>query len=280
MLALSIAAALASTPREQPDLGVVRFHDPRAPRSIHLGFDFGGVVLPAGFGPIDRTVWMLRGGPGWSIRVAKWLSLGGRHGIALYDAGKARLRAHDHQLEAALHPVVQAGIRSMHDRLAIGVETHALLESRVGGTPFELGGVRDTIVYLGYGMEYRLAGRWTLGWLAHYRHAWVYRDTQRQVRGAMRVAFLPGKGHRVALELTGLFVDRNPDQAGVKLPRRGVYGQVAGEYAWMSKVGVGPFLRARVASGFLGGEAPIFEIRHETLRTPWADVTAGVRATF
>ena len=288
MLPLALATMLLSgdgpvarsNDREPPDLGVTRYHDPRTPRSIHLGLDLGGVALPAGLGPLDRTVWTLRGGPAWSIRVAKWMSLGGRHGITLFDAGTARLRIHDHQLEAALHPMVQAGVRRVHDRLTIGVETHALLQTRVDGKPFKLGGVRDTVAYIGYGVEHRVAQRWAFGWQAHYRHAWVFKDTQRQVRGAMRVAFMPGTGHRVALEAIGLFVDRNPDQAGVSLPRRGVYGQLAGEYAWIAKVGVGPFVRARLASGFLGGEMPIMEIRHETLQTPWADVTLGVRASF
>src|SRR5689334_9558649 len=135
MLPLALATMLLSgdgpvarsNDREPPDLGVTRYHDPRTPRSIHLGLDLGGVALPAGLGPLDRTVWTLRGGPAWSIRVAKWMSLGGRHGITLFDAGTARLRIHDHQLEAALHPMVQAGVRRVHDRLTIGVETHALL---------------------------------------------------------------------------------------------------------------------------------------------------------
>lgn len=269
-----------SDDREQPDLGVTRYHDPRCRRGIHLGLELGGVALPAGLGPLDRTVWTLRGGPAWSIRVAKWMSLGGRHGITLYDAGDVRLRVHDQQVEAALHPMVQAGVRRVHDRLLLGVETHALLGMKVDGTKFKLGGVRDAVAYVGYGVEHEVAQRWAIGWQAAFRHAWVFRDTQRQLRGAVRVAFTPGRGHRLALEGVGTFVDRNADQAGVSLPRRGVYGQVAGEYAWMSKVGVGPFARARFASGMLGGEAPIFEIRQETLRAPYGDLTVGLRATF
>jgi hypothetical protein len=266
--------------REHPDLGIVRHHDPQCPRTLHLGMDLGGVVLPAGLGPLDHQVWTLRGGPAWAIRVAPWLSFGGRHGITLYDAATIRVRVHDHQVETAAHPLVQAGVGRVHDRLVLGVETHSLFEAKVGEASFRLGGVRDVVGYVGYGIEHTLAPRWSLGWQAHFRHAWVFRDTQRQVRAAVRVAFLPRPAHRLALELTGFFVDRKPDQGGVDVPRRGVYGSVAGEYAWMSRAGVGPMLRARYTTGFLAGEAPIYEIRNESLQTHFADLTLGLRARW
>lgn len=259
---------------------MVRHHEPQCPRTLHLGFDLGGVVLPAGLGPLERRVWTLRGGPAWAVRLAPWLSLGGRHGISLYDASTIRVRIHDHQLESAIHPMVQAGIPRVHDRLVLGVETHTLFEANVDGRSFRLGGVRDVVAYVGYGAEHALAQRWFLGWQAHFRHAWVFRDTQRQVRAALRVAFLPRPAHRLALETVGFFVDRNPDQAGVEIPRRSVYGQVAGEYAWMSRVGIGPVLRVRYTTGFLTGEAPIYEMRSESLRTHYADATIGLRARW
>ena len=266
--------------REHPDLGVVRHHDPQCARTLHLGLDLGGVILPAGLGPLERRVWTLRGGPAWAIRVAPWLSLGGRHGMSLYDASTIRVRVHDHQVEAAAHPMVHAGIPRVHDRVLLGVETHTLFEAKVDGTSFRLGGVRDVVGYLGYGVEHQLAHRWALGWQAHFRHAWVFRDTQRQVRAALRIAFLPRPAHRLALEAVGFFVDRNPDQAGIDVPRRGVYGQVAGEYAWMSGAGIGPVLRVRYTTGFLTGEAPIYEMRNESLQTHYADATIGLRARW
>ncbi|MBC8067915.1 MAG: hypothetical protein IAG13_06230 [Deltaproteobacteria bacterium] len=269
-----------SDEREHADLGILRYQDPRCLRSIHLGFELGGVALPARLGLFDRTVWSVRGGPSWSIRLAKWMSLGGRNGITIYDATTVRLRVHDHQVEAAFHPIAASGYSRIHDRLAIGVETHAVLQTKVDGVKFKLGGVRDVVAYLGYGMEHALGERWALGWQAHYRHAWVFRDTQRQLRGAMRVSFMPKPAHRVSLEATGFFVDRDSEQGGVSLPRRGVYGQLAAEYGWMSRYGVGPMVRVRYATGFFSGEAPIFELRQDSLDASYGDVTIGLRARW
>lgn len=262
--------------RQHPELGVVRHSDPTCRRDVWLGVDLGGVVIPERVGLFDRTVWTMRTGPAWAIRLSPWLSAGGRHGLSLYDAGNVRLRVHDHQVELAAHPLQDAR-PGLHDRLAVGVETHAVLRSTVDGVQFRLGGVRDAVLYAGYGIDHSLTKRWSLGWHAHYRHAWVFRDTQRQIRAGARVAFFPTPAHRIAASAVGFFVDRNPDQAGVDVPRRGVYGQLGLEYSWMSRVGIGPALAVRYTTGFLGGEAPIYEVRAETMSQSYADATIGIR---
>lgn len=262
------------------DLGNARYLDPECPRMAWLGLDLGGVVLPARLGLFDRTVWTLRVGPAWAIRLTPWLSLGGRHGLSWYDAGSVRLRVHDHQLEASAHPLVASGHARLHDRLAIGVETHAVLLSRVDGIDFKLGGVRDVVAYAGYGISHRVARRWSIAWHLQLRHAWVFVDTQRQLRAGLRVAFEPRAGHRLALEGLAYGIHRNPRQAGTLLPRTSLHAQIAGEYTWLSRRGVGPAVRLRYATGFLAGEAPIYEVRAESLSASYVDLTIGLRARW
>lgn len=265
--------------REHPELGIVRATDPACRRTVWLGADLGGVILPARLGLFDRTVWTLRSGPAWSVRLAPWLSAGGRHGLAMYDAGNVRLRVHDHQVELAAHPLAATRTR-VHDRLAIGLETHAVLKSTIDGVEFKLGGVRDAVLYGGYGIDHRVAERWRVGWHAHFRHAWVFRDTQRQLRAGIRVAFSPRPAHALRATALGFLVDRSPTQAGRPMPRRGVYGQFGLEYAWMSRHGVGPVLAARYTTGFLTGEAPVYEFRSESLTASYADATIGLRVVW
>lgn len=273
------AAPRPETTREHPDLGAVRYGDPGCRRQVWLGVDLGGVVLPARLGLFDQTVWTLRSGPAWAIRLSPWLSAGGRHGLSVFDAANVRLRVHDHQVELAAHPAEQRR-RGVHDRLTLGLETHAVLKSTVDGVEFRLGGVRDTVLYAGYGMEHRIATRLQLGWHLHFRNAWVFRDTQRQLRAGLRLAFSPRPAHRLVASAVGFGVDRSPTQAGRVMPRRGVYGQFAVEYAWMSRAGIGPVLQARYTTGFLTGEAPIYEFRAESLSAHYADATLGVRVVW
>lgn len=269
---------------EHVDLGSTRYTDPRCRRGVWLGADVGGVVLPARLGLFDRTVWTVRTGPAWAVRLSPWLSLGGRHGLTWYDAGNARLRVHDHQVELALHPWVASGHRRVHDRLTVGLETHAVLRTEVDGVAFKLGGVRDFVATVGYGAEHRLARRWALGWHGQLRQAWVFVDTQRQLRLGLRAVVMPRPRHRLALESILYAVDRNPRQAGTLVPRRGAYAQFALDYAWMGtparNLALGPALRLRYATGFLTGEAPIYEVREESLSTGYVDVTLGVRASW
>ena len=265
---------------EHPDLSTIRYDDPRCRKTAWLGVDVGGVVVPARLGLFDRTLWTVHVTPSWSVRIAKWLSLGGRHQMAWYDAENIRLRVHGQQLELAAHPVEATGHARLHDRLLVGVETHAIMKAKVGGVSFKLGGVRDTVAFFGYGMDHAIAKRWTLGWAAQFRHAWVYVDTQRQVRASVRAAFHPRPAHRLAAEAVGFVVHRNADQAGTPLPRVGAYAQFAADYGWMSRFGVGPMVRVRASTGFLSGEAPVWEIREEALDAPYGELIVGLRGVW
>jgi hypothetical protein len=272
--------ACAPQGREHPDLGTIRYDDPRCRKTAWLGIEVGGVVLPARLGLFDRTLWTVHVTPAWSVRLAKWLSLGGRHQMAWYDAQNIRLRVHVNQLELAGHPVATVTGLRLHDRIVAGVETHAIVKATVGGNEFKLGGVRDTVAYFGYGIDHAIGKRWTLGWQAQFRHAWVFVDTQRQVRASVRAAFHPRPAHRIAAEAVGFVVHRDRDQAGTPLPRVGGYGQFAAEYGWMSRFGVGPMVRVRGTTGFLAGEAPVWEIREEALDAPYGELVVGLRGIW
>ena len=261
-----------------PDLGVIRYRDPVARRAIWAGVDVTGAYVPASLGLFNRTVWMVRTVPAWALALTPWLAIGGRHGIAWYDAENIRLRLHHHQLELSGQPL-HARAR-MHDRLAVGFETHEVKNALIDGTDFRLGGIRDSIVHLGYGIEHDLSDRWRLGWRAQLRHAWVFLDTQRQVRVSVRAAFLPQPRHLVSLELVGFAINRNERQAGNLLPENSVHGQVAAEYLWMSRANIGVSVRARVLSSFLSGEAPVYEIREEALNAPYGELMLGLRAVW
>ncbi len=265
-------------PRVVPDLGIVRYADPAERRAAWLGFDLAASVVPRQLGLFDRTVWLVRGTPAWALALTPWLAVGGRHGLAWYDAGNARSRIHEHQLELSGQPAFRRA--SIQDRLAIGVETHNFTLLRVGGVDFKIAGIKDVVATLGYGMDHELARRWTLGWQLQLRHVWVFLDTQRQARLSVRVAFLPRPGHRLALEAIGFLVHRDEDQAGEPLPRTGLYGQIALDYTWMSRHNVGLTVRPRFASSFLSGEAPVYEIREEALDNMYADILVGFRAVW
>jgi hypothetical protein len=183
-------------------------------------------------------------------------------------------------LELAAHPVEAATDLRLHDRLTVGVETHALMKAKVGGNSFKLGGIRDTIATFGYGMDHAIGKRWTLGWAAQFRHAWVFVDKQRQVRGSVRAAFYPRPAHRLSAEAAAFVVHRDPDQAGTPLPRVSAAGQFAADYSWMSRFGVGPMVRVRGTTAYLVGEAPIWEIREEALDAPDGELVVGIRGVW
>ena len=100
------------------------------------------------------------------------------------------------------------------------------------------------------------------------------------MRGSVRAAFHPRPDHRIAAEAVGFLVHRNPDQAGTPLPRVGAYGQFALDYGWMSRFGIGPAVRVRATTGFLAGEAPVWEIREEALDAPYAELVVGIRGVW
>jgi hypothetical protein len=276
------STAWATAP-EIPDLGGVRYRDPQVARAIWAGMDVAGSVVPERFGLFDRTVWLARWMPAWSLGLTSWLALGGRHGLTWYDASTdstIRLRTHEHQLELSGRPMAANPSLSMTDRLHVGVTSHSVQSLIVGDTDFRPGGLRDFIVHFGYGIEHPLGRRWALGWQVQLRHAWVFLDTQRQVRASLRAVVRPRPPHELRLQAVLYGVHRDEDQAGNPLPRGGAYGQFNFDYVWLSRHGVGPFASARVATHFFSGEAPVFEIREEALNHVFADLTVGVRAVW
>lgn len=260
-----------------PDVGTIRYRDPPGGRAVWLGLDAGGVGLPRSATPYQRRVWLVRVEPAWAIGLIDRLAVGGRHGLTWYDAENIRLRVHSHQLELSAHAIQRP---RMHDRITLGYEMHELKLSVVEDVRFKIGGVRDDILTLAYGIEHDLGRAFTLAWQIQGRHAWVMLDTQRQLRGSVRAAWRPWPGHRLALSLVGYYVHRNRDQAGAPLPRHGAYAQVVGEYAWMSRRHVGFVIAARYANSFLSGEAPMFEIREESLNAHFGEAWLGVRAEW
>jgi hypothetical protein len=232
----------------------------------------------------DRRVWVLRPQGAWALALTPWLAAGGRHGVAWYDAtggsASSRLRVHEHQFQISGRPL--AGKRSLRlqDRLAVGVDLHSVENIVVQGTELRVGGLKDTVLGLGYGMEHQLGSRWLLGWRMQLRHAWVFRDTQRQVRGSLRATFRPRPPHALALEAMAYYVHRDEDPFGEPHPRNSVHGQFAFDYAWIGRRGVGLATRARFATNFLSGEAPIYEIQEEAMHSVYGDLTVGLRIVW
>jgi hypothetical protein len=266
-----------------PDLGVIRYRDPHVARAIWAGVDVGGSLLPGRLGLFDRTVWLVRTTPSWALALTEWLAIGGRHGLTWYDASTdttIRLRVHEHQLELSGRPMAANPALKMNDRLALGITTHNVQGLLVGDTDFKPGGIRDFILHLGYGIEHPLGRRWALGWNVQLRHVWVFVNTQRQLRAALRGVVRPKPGHELRLQAVLYAVHRDRDQAGNPLPRAGAYGQFTFGYVWMSRYGVGPFVQGRFTTTFLSGEAPVYEIREEALNNLFADLTVGVRGRW
>jgi hypothetical protein len=264
----------------QPDLGMVRFRDPAQRRMLWFGLGGAGIYLPAQLTRFDRPVWMARAPASWAAALTPWMAIGGRHSLIWYDASTVRTRIHEQMVELSGAP--SWGKHRFRDRLSLAVEVRDLKRTRIASTGaiFPVGGVRDVVVGLGYGAEHPVARRWRLGWQANGRLVWVFNDTQRQLRAAFRAAVTPRRGHEFSMAIVGHLVHRDPDQYAKGLPELTVHGQLVLDYAWMSRKGIGVFVRPRVASSFLSGEAPLYEVRGETLNSPFGDVTVGLRARW
>lgn len=264
-----------------PELGTIRYRDPELRRALWISLDTSGAYVPTSLGLFDRTVWTIRPAGAWALALTPWLAVGGRHSVAWYDAENIRVRVHSHQAELSGRPLAgsRPGVR-LDDRLAVGVSSHAIRNSEVDGLSIAPGGLLDTIVHLGYGLDHLLGTRWRLGWKLQGRYAWVYRDTQRQARASMRLAFHPRPPHRLSLDAVGYYVNRDAEQAGNPLPRNSLYGQVGLGYAWISRSGVGPWTQVRANSSFMSGEAPVYEIREEALNAGYGEVLVGMHARW
>ena len=258
-----------------PDLGPVRFRDPQGPHKAWLGVDFGGVVIPRRLGWYENRVWTAHASGAWALSLVPGLAVGGRHGLTLYDVTGARtavrLRLHTHQLELSASPLSRWGRGLATDRLFLGVQTHAVLEMKVGDIDVHPGGVRDTLAELGYGMEHPLGGRWSLGWRISGRYGWVFEDTQRHGLAALRLTFSPRPAHALSAGAQLYVVHRDGEQTP------SAHGVFEGQYAWMSDAGVGPFVGGRFATHFAAGTTPVFETRAAALDSVYGDLTLGVR---
>lgn len=284
-LGLAAQAGADVTGPEMPDLGSIRYRDPHHARRLWLGLEVGGIGLPKSLKLLDppRTVWTVRTTPSWALGLTPWLTIGGRHSMAWYGVEATYdvlLRIHEHQLEISGRPLASRSGLRMHDRLSLGYEGHDVENSMVGGEEFRLGGLKDTILSLSYGIEHLLGERWAVGWGVSLRYVWVFADEQRQIRASARASFWPRPPHELRFEAIGYYVNRNEDQAGNPLPEHGVYAQLAMQYTWLSRFNVGPTVRARFASTFLSGEAPVYEIREESLNNVYGDITVGLRAVW
>ena len=263
------------------DLGPVRHRDPQGKRQLWFGLELGGVVLPRRLGWYENRIWTAHATSAWALSVVPGLALGGRHALSLYDVTgpdtAVRLRLHAHQLELSGSPLSRWGRGRVQDRVFVGVQTHAVLQMRVGGIDVHPGGVRDTLAELGYGMHHPLGTRWGLGWRLSGRYAWVFEDTQRQGLASLRLTFQPRPAHALSAGAQLYLVHRDE---WANLPRMSANGVFEGEYAWMSAAGVGPFVGARFATRFAAGTTPVFETRATAADSVYGDVTVGLRVNW
>lgn len=266
-----------------PDLGPVRHRDPSGRRTLWLGLDGGGVVLPRRLGWYENRVWTAHVTPTWALSLVPGLTLGGRHGMTLYDVTGAsadvRLRLHHHQLELSGAPLMRWGHTRARDRLFVGVQTHRVVEMHVEDVDVHPGGVQDTIAELGYGMEHPLGDRWALAWRASGRYVWVFEDTQRMGTAALRLTFQPRPAHSLWAGAQLYLVHRDEGAMGGR-ERFTAHGVFEGQYAWMSEAGVGPFVGARFATHFASGTTPVFETRAAAVDSVYGEVTFGLRVQF
>ncbi len=262
-----------------PDLGPVRHRDPQGQRTLWLGLDAGGVVLPRRLGLYENRVWTAHATSAWALSLVPGLAIGGRHSLSSYDVTGAdtavRLRLHHHQLELSGSPLSRWTSVRAQDRLFVGVQTHAVLEMKVDAVELHPGGVRDTLLELGYGMHHPIARRWSFDWRLSGRYVWVFLETQRQALGAARFTFTPRPAH--ALSASGeLYVVHRDAGTGDRV-RTSAHGVFRGQYSWMSSAGVGPFVAGRFATHFASGTTPVFETRAAAVDSVYGDVTAGLR---
>ena len=278
-----LAPEVSAREPAHPDLGPVRYRDPAGHRTLWVGLDVGGVVLPRRLGWYENRVWTAHATPAWALSLVPGLAIGGRHGMSLYDVTgpntDVRLRLHEHQLELSGSPLTRWGRTRATDRVFFGVQTHAVLEMKVEETEIHPGGVRDTLAEFGYGMHHPLGARerWALDWRVSGRYAWVFNDTQRHGLAALRLSFRPTPAHQLSASAQGFLVHRDE---GVRSPygRTSVHGVFQGQYAWMSRVGVGPVIGARLSTHFGAGATPVFETRAAAVDSIYGDVMVGLRA--
>ena len=273
--------------RHALDLGTIRYLDPTGPRTLWLGLDTGGIFLPeqliANFG---RDIYSARVALPWALAVARWLSVGGRHELAWYDAENIQAQYSNHEVQLSIRPTAFRAVpRVARDRLSIGFEAHTLFKTRITNPDgseavFRLGGLYDRVLSLGYGMSHDVGTRLAFDWNVQGRYVWVFVNRQRQFRSSLRMRWMPRDGHTLSLEATAFVVFRDEIQAGNFLPQVSPVGQGAAQYDWMSRKGVGLYVRAWFSSSFLSGTAPVYEVREEAINQPYGELAGGLRVTF
>ena len=263
-----------------PDLGAVRYRDPEARRQLWLGAEVGGVSLPSSLGVFSRDVWTARVTGAWALALSPRIAAGGRHALVFYDATNVRLQVQEHSLDLSARLLPDQNPHGPRDRLALTAEFHTLDRNWVDGSEFSIGGVGDSVAGLGYGLTHPLTRTLELAWNFQARWVWVFDDTQRQLRASLRPTLMLGAGHRLAVELLAFLVHRDASQFGNPLPRTTLHSQLALQYDYMSRDGVGSFSELRYASGFMSGQAPMYEIREEAINTDYAELHTGVRIVW
>ncbi len=269
------------------DLGTIRYLSPATPREFWLGLDFGGVYVPDNLiANFARDIWTMRLTFPWAVALTPWLSVGGRHELAWYDAENVRAQYSNQEVSIALSPTTWRTLPGVtQDRLEFGFEAHDMFRTTLFGDNglrqvLHLGGIFDRVIYIGYGMSHRVRPKLSIDWNTQGRFVWLFINTQKQLRTSARLRWNPRPAHTVSIESVGFLIFREKVQAGNLLPRAGIIGQFAAQYDWMSKRKVGLFARAWFSTSFLSGTSPVFEIREEAINQPYGELSMGLRARW
>jgi len=275
------AGAPAAGRQAPPDLDRLRFRMPRVPRRIWTEIRAGGAYLPAKVTDLPASAATAYGTVAWTLALARRIAAHAGHTLAVYRAGDVTLQGSEHDLGVAVEVADgRLGRRPARAFLDLGAGVHVLKRSWVDGRLFKFGGLWDTVAGIGLAVEHDLGRRVRLGWRLDGRWVWVFTSTQRQARAAVRVETDWGRGHTFGLVATGYLVHRDRRQFGRRFPRVGGVGQAEVRYGFQGRRGVGPVVRVRYTTGFRSGEAPVYEVRAETLTRHYADVWVGIAASF
>ena len=274
----SVAQRAPAMDSPAPDLGLIRYRDPRGPRTIWLGLEVAGMIVPAAWIDRRRAAWSASPIGSWAIGLGDRFAVGGRHEVQWLQSGTVRLRTHLHRLH--LSTSLRRRSEDHRDRLAVTVETQRVLSTVVDETDFEVGGLDAVAVGLGYGFAHRLGLGWGLGWRVHSRYAKVLRNDQLQIRVSIRPEYEPAVGHRISVELVGAWNDDLTTSRRLFRPKHGLTGQLALSYGWLCARNVGPWVELRGYSSVRTGEVPLYQIRPEAADLPFGTAILGLRALW
>ena len=286
MATLGAAEGLVASAAADP-LQTVRYRDPTEKGSVQLGYDIGGIYVPASWGLLERSedpdigeqdVSTVRHGPAWAMALGSRIAVAGRHQMIRFSADDRELRVTHHELQLSGRPFFDPQRDpTIHERAAVGLEYHDVNEFVVGGQDFSVGGVTDRVFHLGYGLEHSLWRHYFLAYRLQWRWAKLGPSKQQHLRAATRVGWELAEGHEIFAEGVLFFVMREEEQRGKALPTETFHAQMAGQYHWMSDYHLGLFVEGRAFTGFLSGQAPVYELETSALSQRYAEVTFGVR---